>query len=94
MVQNIYEADRCVNVFPSIHVYNSIVCAVALWKSKVLLMKKQEKSSVFLSAILITLSTLFIRQHSILDGLAAGVLAIFICVPIYKTKKDKKKAEL
>lgn len=86
MVQNIYEADRCVNVFPSIHVYNSIVCAVALWKSKVLPYEKTRKIVGVLSAILITLSTLFIRQHSILDGLAAGVLAIFICVPIYKTK--------
>ena len=63
-------------------------------KSKVLPYEKTRKIVGVLSAILITLSTLFIRQHSILDGLAAGVLAIFICVPIYKTKKDKKKAEL
>lgn len=84
LVNFIYTADKSQNVFPSIHVFNSIGCAIALVKCQ------DFHSSYFMkifangSALMITLSTMFIKQHSILDAVSAGVLAIVLYILIYK----------
>jgi len=83
LLQFIYTADKSQNVFPSIHVYNSIVCAVALIKCQDFQNKNWMKVLAIVSAVMITLSTMFIKQHSILDAVAASVLSIILYIPIY-----------
>jgi PAP2 superfamily. len=82
-VQIIYQADRPQNVFPSIHVYNSIGCAIAICKHEKFEYKKGLKVFSVVSAILITLSTMFVKQHSVLDALSASLLAIIMYVLVY-----------
>lgn len=84
MTEIIYHADESVNVFPSIHVYNSIVCAVAVWKSRILRHGSFLRFAAVISAVVISLSTVFVRQHSILDVLGAGALAALICFLFYE----------
>lgn len=84
LVNFIYTADKSQNVFPSIHVFNSIGCALALIKCKDFKNSYAMKIFANTSAIMITLSTMFIKQHSILDAVSAGVLAIGLYILIYK----------
>lgn len=79
IVKYIYSIDTPTNVLPSIHCLNSIGIHIGIMKSK-----KTRKNKVVCtaSAILagsICLSTVFIKQHSILDMFAAIALAI----PLY-----------
>ena len=79
------QQDTPCNVFPSIHCLNSIGMHIAISKSKHL--GKYEKMvktiSVYLM-LLIILSTVLIKQHSILDILGSCLLAIPLYYLAYK----------
>lgn len=79
----IYTADKCQNVFPSIHVFNSIGCAIAIVKCSDFKDNKGMHILAYVSAILITLSTMFIKQHSILDAVSAGLLSVVLYQLVY-----------
>ena len=65
-----YQFDTNTNVCPSIHVIGSLaVMEAALW-SKVI-RSKGIKTAFVIVAILICISTVFMKQHSVLDILAA-----------------------
>ena len=89
LVNFIYTADKSQNVCPSIHVYNSIGCAIALIKCVDFKNSIWMKVFAIVSAVSITLSTMFIKQHSILDAVAAGVLSIILYVLVYKVDYSK-----
>ena len=84
-------------VITGTHVYNSIGCAIALIKSKRFKGNTKIKIFAIASAIMITLSTMFIKQHSVLDALGAAVIAIVLYYVVYvrfdaylEAKKEKK----
>ncbi len=79
MVKQLYKTDTPTNVFPSIHVYNSIGIYIAIRKSERLKENKLIQYFSFTLAVLIILSTMFLKQHSVMDVIAAGILA----VPVY-----------
>lgn len=84
LVNLIYEADRPFNCFPSIHVLNTYII---MRFTKV----KDNKSWFIYTSIigiLIILSTLFIKQHFILDGVAAIIIAEIV---IFATKRIEDK---
>ncbi|WP_165443973.1 phosphatase PAP2 family protein [Lachnoclostridium sp. Marseille-P6806] len=76
MVGNIYRVDTPSNLCPSIHVYNSIGVAFGILgsRSKKLRSHAVRAGSVVLSAA-ISLSTMFIKQHSVFDVLCACAMA-------------------
>lgn len=76
----LYTMDTPTNVFPSIHVYNSIGMTMALWKTDT---NKGVKIGSTILCIMIILSTLFLKQHSIADILSAGVLMIIMYIVVY-----------
>lgn len=84
LTEFIYQADKSQNVFPSIHVYNSIGCAIALIKCQDFKHSRIMQIFAIVSALMITLSTMFVKQHSILDAVAACLLAIILYILIYK----------
>lgn len=94
----IYHTDTNTNVFPSIHVYNSIAVMIAVWKNEVLSQKKWLVILSFIVTVSICLSTTYLKQHSILDGLGALVMAGFFYWLVYgrvhakaSVKKKKQK---
>lgn len=89
LVNFIYTADKSQNVCPSIHVYNSIACAVALIKCVDFKNSRLMQVFAIVSATLITLSTMFIKQHSILDAVAAGILFVIMYLLVYKVDYSK-----
>lgn len=70
----IYSFDTDTNVCPSLHVAYSVGIASAWFKEKCV--SKKWKAFVFISVILICMSTVFIKQHSIVDA----YVAIPVCV--------------
>ena len=85
LVQQLYSTDTPTNVLPSIHVYNSLGAAIAIGHSQAL---KKHRGIQFVSyglAGLIILSTMFLKQHSVTDVIAAVALTFMIYPLIYVT---------
>lgn len=89
MVKNIYKADTPTNVFPSIHVYNTIVLLYAIFIGE----SKLFRNIIFrIFAVLVSasicLSTVFLKQHSVLDVIGAFAMLLVIVV-LYDAFKDR-----
>ena len=95
MLSKIYAVDTPTNVFPSIHVFNSVGALIAITKSEKLHPIKWLRVSAFLLTVLICMSTVFLKQHSFMDILGALVLNIILYVIVYvpSTIKDTEKAK-
>lgn len=79
IVKYIYSIDTPTNVLPSIHCLNSIGIHIGILKSQNLSKKKWVCNLSGILMVSICLSTVFIKQHSILDMFAAIALSI----PLY-----------
>ena len=91
MVKSLQNTDTSTNVFPSIHVYNSIGCFIALAKSRGLKRYTWIKVASGILATLIILSTMFLKQHSVIDVIGAFVMAAIFYIIIYVPKKQRTK---
>ena len=83
LVYMLHQADTNTNVFPSIHVYNSIGTHIAVMKSESL---KKHKVIRILSGILmvaICMATVSLKQHSVLDVAGAILLSAAIYPLVY-----------
>lgn len=86
MVRFIYRTDTSTNVFPSIHVYNSIGVHLAFHNNETLKKNKILMAGSFILMVSICLSTVFLKQHSVLDGLGGIALSILMYKLVYKTE--------
>ncbi len=88
LIKGLYATDTPTNVFPSIHVYNSIAVHIALHKCHALKNHKLTRLISLVLCVSICLSTLFLKQHSILDVCGAfvliGILYMLIYLPDYR----------
>lgn len=75
MVRMLYWADTPTNVMPSIHVYNSLAACIAIYHSRKLQEHKIVCHAAYCLAALIILSTLFLKQHSVIDVMTAFGMA-------------------
>ena len=75
LVSWLYMTDTNTNVFPSIHVYNSICVHIALSKSRILKSNRIIQISSFLLMLSVCLATVFLIQHSVFDGVGAFIMA-------------------
>ena len=62
------------NILPSMHVFVTIVCSIALLRQKDLCSHRGFKQGIWILTILIILSTLFLKQHSVMDVALALLL--------------------
>ena len=63
----VYSVDTSTNVLPSIHVYNSVGIYLAVRDSENLAGKKGIRYASLITTVLIILSTMFVKQHSVVD---------------------------
>lgn len=89
MVRMVYRMDTCTNVFPSLHVFNSICACIAIHESKELKKHKTACQAAYLLAGLIILATMFLKQHSVLDVMAAFFMAYVLYQFVYA--KERKR---
>ena len=78
LVKGLYITDTPTNVCPSIHVYNSIGVHIAVSRAKSFENKRYIKIISLIICILICMSTMFLKQHSIIDVCAACILAFIM----------------
>lgn len=88
-VKNLYITDTSTNVCPSIHVFNSIGAHIAISHSEKLKKHKVIVWGSLILAILISLSTVFLKQHSVFDGICAIGLSIVLYFLVYKVDYSK-----
>ncbi len=96
MVEIVYAVDSPPrNVMPSMHVSVAWGMFFVVLQSKVMCKKAYAKALSGVWCVLISLSTVFIKQHSILDvlvGFAVGV-AVFIAVFLAERLYERKRKE-
>lgn len=80
VISMLYASDTNTNVLPSMHVYGSLCAMIAVIDSD-RVDNLWIVGGVSLLAILISASTVLIKQHSVLDIVGAVIL----CVPLYLT---------
>ena len=91
LVAALYHIDTNTNVFPSVHVVGSVGAALAVWDSPRLRAQPLLRWGVVLLAALICVSTLFIKQHAILDVVSGLVLSLAAAVPLYLIPRKSAK---
>ena len=92
MVKRLYKTDTPTNVLPSIHVFNTLGIAIAVKRSKHLKKHKVTKAIIYLLSTLIILATMFLKQHSVTDVVAAFALGgiLYYLVYVMQTHKETK----
>ena len=83
LVAALYRTDTPTNLWPSIHVYNSLGVHAAIMKSAVLQERVWVRKFSFLLMMAICLSTMFLKQHSALDAVGALILAYVVYPFVY-----------
>lgn len=84
MVAGLYRTDTPTNIWPSIHVYNSLGAHIAIMKCKKPVHKKWLHTGSFVLCVSIILSTVFLKQHSVFDMLTAFVMALGMYTLVYR----------
>lgn len=90
IVRSLYETDTSTNVFPSMHVFNTLGCLIALLKSKGMKGRYIIKGLSIVLSILIVLATMFLKQHSIIDVIGGFGLAAIMYIIVYVPNWEKK----
>ncbi|MBU9724819.1 phosphatase PAP2 family protein [Diplocloster modestus] len=98
MVRVLYKSDTPTNILPSIHVYNSIGACIAILRCDALKKYRLIRIGAPILSILIILSTMFLKQHSVWDVIfgigMAWVLYYFIYQVDYAAARAKRKSKV
>lgn len=86
LVSFLYKIDTSTNLWPSIHVYNSLGVLFAVAHNDRLGSKKWIKWCCFTLSVSIILSTMFLKQHSVFDVMTAFIMAAVVYIVVYRTE--------
>ena len=84
-VQVLYQADTATNIFPSLHVFNSIAAHCAVANNPALGKNRLIRGASFVLMVSIILATMFLKQHSVLDVVSGILLGIVMDQLVYRT---------
>lgn len=76
MVLALYRTDTSTNILPSIHVFNSIAIHTAVVCSPTLQKHRWLTRTSLVLCVSIVLSTMFLKQHSVIDVVSAMALSL------------------
>ncbi len=93
LIRFLYFTDTPTNVCPSIHVMNAIAIHASLYHSEAFRAKKYGRLASAFIMIMICLSTLFIKQHSIVDVVCGILVSIVFYWPLYQLPKSKASTD-
>ena len=83
-VSALWSVDTPTNLWPSIHVYNSMGAHFAVIRSSELEHRKGSRIASGILAFSIILSTMFIKQHSVFDVMTGITLGIVMYIFTYR----------
>ena len=82
-IEGFYQFDTNTNVCPSIHVIGSVAVMLCAWNSEHF-STKGWRIVFLLTALLISVSTVFLKQHSVLDVIAAVPVCVISYLMVYR----------
>lgn len=85
MVSYLYSIDTSTNLWPSIHVYNSMGVLFAVVHNERLNSKTATRLGCFTLTVLIIFSTVFLKQHSVYDVMTGIIMGVAIYIITYRT---------
>lgn len=91
-LEGFYQFDTNTNVCPSIHVIGSVAVALAAWNSRHF-HKAGWRIAFCISAFLISISTVFLKQHSLLDIFAAIPICLISGAVVYRRHVPKTRVQ-
>lgn len=84
LISYLYRTDTPTNLWPSIHVYNSLGAHFAIVRNRYLADKRWIRTGSLILSVSIILSTMFIKQHSVFDVMTAFIMAAIMYGVTYK----------
>ena len=91
LVSRLWSIDPCINVFPSIHVYNSIGVHIAVCHSELLKKNRPLVIGSGILMVLICMATVFLKQHSVIDGVGSLLMTAVIYPIAYAPESLRKR---
>lgn len=88
MVRGLYATDTSTNLFPSIHVYNSIAINAVIWRCEDFKKNYLVRYGSGVLMISIVLATMFLKQHSVFDVITGILLALATIRFVYRTQPE------
>ena len=85
----LYSIDTPTNVCPSIHVSSSVAAGIVVWRSDRLKNRYRFRILSTIWVILICLSTLFVKQHSVIDLLCGILVSLVLAAIAYSPWMEK-----
>ena len=92
MVEWLYSTDTPTNILPSIHVFNSLAIHKAIVSCQRLKRHRGIQIASWILTILIVLSTMFLKQHSVIDVCLGITMAVAGSLLFYREKASAKQA--
>lgn len=89
MVRWLYRTDTPTNILPSIHVFNSLAIHMSLTNCEELKDRRGIRYGSLTLTVLIILSTMFLKQHSVIDVCLGATLALFGFLVFYPQKAQE-----
>lgn len=93
LTRMIYRNDTNTNVCPSIHVIGSVAALLCAWKSK-RFRAPGWRAAFCVAAGLISASTVFLKQHSVVDVAAAVPVCVIGYICVYGPKAEKIQSDV
>lgn len=98
LVSMLHKADTSTNIFPSIHVFNSIAVHVSIVRSGCMKKRRLVSALSLVLSVSICLSTVFLKQHSVVDVMG-GMLMAYGLYPLaygnlYAARRRKSAGKL
>jgi hypothetical protein len=87
LMASMFAVDSSTMVIPSMHVFASVAVHLSLTESELTRLNKKLRIFSFILMVLICMSTVLIKQHSVLDVFCGVILAIILYFPFYRRQK-------
>lgn len=79
----IFTNDKPLNVCPSLHCYEAVMVHLAAFRCRPLRRHRAARAVSLLLTVLICLSTVFVKQHSVVDVVCGAALAVALYLLFY-----------
>lgn len=89
-VRMLYATDTPTNILPSIHVFNSLAIHMSLTNCQALREHRGIRYGSLILTVLIIMSTMFLKQHSVIDVCMGATLALFGYIVFYPEKNTER----
>ena len=80
------KTDTPTNVCPSIHVFVSVTVAMAVARSRAMAAQPRRRAALIVLCGLICMSTVFLKQHSIVDVICGAALSLVLDILVRKSR--------